>query len=104
MSSEKNKSIVGVDIKPCDPIEGVHIIQGDIVDRETRVAIWNALGMRQVDVILSDLWSDTLNDTDIDCLNQVLLNNHAIDFSLRILRPGGTLLMRSLRGAFEADH
>ena len=57
-----------------------------------------------MDVILSDLWGDSTGDIDIDCLTQVRLNMIAINFSLKILKPGGSLLMRSLRGAFEPEH
>jgi hypothetical protein len=54
--------------------------------------------------ILSDLDFKKENDIDLDCLSMIKQNHVAIDLSLKMLKPGGIMLMKALKGYFEPNN
>ena len=48
-------TIVGLDVLPMDPIEGVHFIQGDFREADVLAQLQAALAGRQVDLVVSDM-------------------------------------------------
>lgn len=57
--------------------------------------------MRQADVVLSDIAPEITGDSDYDSFHITRLNNHAISVAGRLLRPGGSLLMKTFQGPNE---
>jgi 23S rRNA U2552 (ribose-2'-O)-methylase RlmE/FtsJ len=82
-------------------LPGAHIITGDIHDASVRAALLTALKMTPVDVVLADLSVDRTKDNDMDCINQLKVNRSALHIAMKMLKPGGTMLMRTLKGANE---
>lgn len=54
-SASGNGTVIAVDLLPMDPIPGVHILQGDFLEDETRQHILQILDGKGVDAVLSDM-------------------------------------------------
>lgn len=58
--------------------------------------------LQQIDCILSDLTPQSYTqDRDEDYMSMAILNGHVFKLADKLLRPGGTLLMRTLKGSLE---
>lgn len=83
------------------PLEGVVFIQGDLEHEETMAELKQKLGMKPVDVVLSDMAPNFMGDKDIDHLQITKLNFLALSVAMDNLRFGGSLLMKTLMGFDE---
>jgi 23S rRNA (uridine2552-2'-O)-methyltransferase len=81
-------SIVGIDLLPTDPIEGVAIVQMDFMDDEAPETLKDALG-GPADIVLSDMAANTVGHQQTDHLRTMGLVEAGLDFAKEILRPGG---------------
>jgi 23S rRNA (uridine2552-2'-O)-methyltransferase len=94
-------SVVGIDLLPTDPIEGVTIFQMDFLADEAPDAILAALG-GPPDLVLSDMAANTVGHKQTDHLRTMGLVEAAADFAIRTLAPGGTFVSRHQRQARPA--
>ena len=102
-SDSSKPKVLAVDCQSMAPIPGAKILELDLgkSDSITRLfEVWTD----PVDVILSDLSGDLLEDRDMDCGIVAGLNLDAMRVAKRLLKPGGTLIMKMLMGFNEADH
>ncbi len=90
--------VVAVDRIPMDPIEGVEIIQGEVGAPELADALTERWG-RCFDVVLSDLAPATSGQADLDRLRSEALVEEVLALSERLLKPGGDVLVKLLKGA-----
>jgi 23S rRNA (uridine2552-2'-O)-methyltransferase len=88
--------VIGVDLQPIKPFHqpNVIIVQGDITAPETQAKIKEILG-RSADCVLSDLSPKLSGIRDADMARCLELNRTALAVSVRLLRPGGALLIKS---------
>ncbi len=93
--------VVAVDRLPMAPIEGVEILEGDFLEETVQAAIRERFP-RGVDVILSDLAPDATGVRSVDRLRSEAAGEAILDFAPHVLKPGGHLLMKLLRGAEAA--
>jgi 23S rRNA (uridine2552-2'-O)-methyltransferase len=93
-------NVVGVDLQAIDPIEGAVLMQLDFMLNEAPDIIRKALN-GPVDAVLSDMASPATGHRETDHLKVMSLCEAALEFSLEVLKPGGTFLCKVLRGGTE---
>ena len=81
--------IVGIDLLPTDPIDGVEILQMDFMDDAAPAALRAALGLDAADLVLSDMASNTVGHPQTDHLRTMALVEAGMTFAVEMLRPGG---------------
>ena len=91
-----NGRIVGIDLQPIQSFNnpGVFVIQGDVRSEEIQQEITNLLG-RPADCVISDLAPRLSGIRDADTARTLELNRVALDVATRLLRTGGTLVIKS---------
>ena len=96
----KNASIVGIDLLPVDPIEGVTIFELDFMDDSAPGLLSEALGGAP-DLVLSDMAANTVGHPQTDHLRTMGLVEAAVDFACDVLRPGGGFVAKVLAGGAD---
>ncbi|MDD1770348.1 MAG: RlmE family RNA methyltransferase [Methanomassiliicoccales archaeon] len=94
--------VVGVDLQPIEPIEGVITIQGDMRKDDTVTDVLEVLGGK-VDVVLSDMSPNISGSYSMDHARSVDLCEHAFEFAERVLRKNGSLVMKIFEGDMMQD-
>jgi len=90
--------IVAVDLQEMAPIDGVHIIKGDITKLETVETIIELFQGEQSDLVVSDGAPDVTGMHDIDEYIQAQLILAALNITTHLLKPGGTFIAKIFRG------
>ena len=93
--------IVGIDLLPTDPIEGVTMLQMDFMDEDAPERLKDALGGR-ADLILSDMAANTVGHPQTDHLRTMALVEAGLEFAEEVLRPGGAYVAKVLAGGAES--
>jgi 23S rRNA (uridine2552-2'-O)-methyltransferase len=93
--------IVGIDLLPTDPIDGVAILQADFMDEAAPERLKEALG-GPADLVLSDMAANTVGHQQTDHLRTMALVEAGLEFAREVLRPGGAFVAKVLAGG--ADH
>ncbi len=95
---ERGCSVVGVDLLAIPAIDGATLLQADIEDEKTLSMILEAAG-GPADLLLSDLAPSSTGQRAVDRLRSEAMGEIVLDIAPDLLRPGGHLLMKLLRGA-----
>jgi 23S rRNA (uridine2552-2'-O)-methyltransferase len=93
--------VVGIDLLPTDPIEGVTLLQMDFMDDAAPALLADTLG-GAADLVLSDMAANTVGHAQTDHLRTMGLVEAAADFAGEVLKPGGAFVAKVLAGG--ADH
>ena len=93
--------IVGIDLLPTDPIEGVTIFQMDFMADEAPAALEGALD-GPPDLVLSDMAANTVGHKQTDHLRTMGLVETAVDFAVNTLAPGGAFVAKVFAGGTDA--
>ena len=93
--------VVGIDLLPTDPIDGVEILQMDFMDDSAPEKLKAALGS-EADLVLSDMAANTVGHPQTDHLRTMALVEAGMEFAKEILKPGGAYIAKVLAGG--ADH
>ena len=94
--------VVGIDLKPVEPVAGAVILEGNIEAAEMRSRISETLGGK-ADALLSDLAPNVSGVWDIDHARQISLTQTALQFANTILRPGGSAIFKVFEGDMLND-
>ncbi|WP_422055594.1 RlmE family RNA methyltransferase [Sphingomonas sp.] len=94
-------AVVGIDLLPVDPIEGVTIFQMDFMDDEAPERLVEALGGAP-DLVLSDMAANTVGHAQTDALRTMGLVETALDFAIRNLAPGGAFVSKVFAGGADS--
>jgi 23S rRNA (uridine2552-2'-O)-methyltransferase len=94
-------SVVGIDLLPTDPIDGVVILQMDFMDDAAPEKLKDAIG-GPADLVLSDMAANTVGHQQTDHLRTMALVEAGLEFAREILKPGGAFVAKVLAGG--ADH
>jgi len=89
--------VVGIDLLPTDPIEGVTIFEMDFMADGAPAALEGALEGAP-DLVLSDMAHNTIGHRQTDHLKIIALIEIAADFAIRTLRPGGNFVSKNFQG------
>lgn len=95
-------AIVGIDLLPTEPIEGVTIFEMDFMDDEAPAALEQALGGK-ADLVLSDMAANTVGHKQTDHLRTMALVEAAAWFAIENLAPGGAFVAKVLAGGTDED-
>ena len=90
--------VIGIDLLPMNPIEGVSLIEGDFDSPEGQQALDTALGGRNIDLVVSDMAPEMSGNKLVDQMRMIGLNEMTLHFAKQHLRPGGELLMKTFMG------
>ena len=94
--------VVGIDLLPTDPIDGVAILQMDFMDDAAPEKLTEALG-GPADLVLSDMAANTVGHPQTDHLRTMGLVEAGLEFARDILRPGGAFVAKVLAGGADND-
>ena len=95
-------AIVGIDLLPTEPIEGVTIYEMDFMADEAPAALESALD-GPPDLVLSDMAANTVGHKQTDHLRTMGLVETAADFAIQTLTPGGAFVAKVLAGGTDTD-
>jgi 23S rRNA (uridine2552-2'-O)-methyltransferase len=94
--------VVGIDLLPTDPIEGVTLFQMDFMADEAPAALEGALEGAP-DLVLSDMAANTVGHKQTDHLRTMGLVETAADFAIQSMAPGGTFVAKVLAGGTDTE-
>ena len=95
-----NAKIVGIDLLPTDPLEGVTLLQMDFMDESAPDRLREALGA-PADRVLSDMAANTVGHQQTDHLRTMALVEAGLLFATEVLRPGGAYVAKVLAGGAD---
>jgi 23S rRNA (uridine2552-2'-O)-methyltransferase len=94
----KNSKIIALDILTQEPIPGVEFIQGDFREENVLENLMTLIKNHSVDVLLSDMAPNMSGNRAIDNPRAMYLAEITLDFAQKVLKKGGTLLMKVFHG------
>lgn len=94
--------VVGIDLLPVDPIEGVTLLQMDFLSEEADAALREALG-EMPDLVLSDMAANTVGHAQTDHLRTMGLVEAAVWFAVEHLKPGGAFVAKVFAGGTDKE-
>ena len=97
-----NAAVVGIDLLPTEPIEGVTIFEMDFMADAAPGALMEALGGAP-DLVVSDMAANTVGHKQTDHLRTMGLVETAAHFAIEQLEPGGAFVAKVLAGGTDAD-
>lgn len=102
--SPKTEFIIGLDLLPIEPIEGVHFIEGDFTSDEVYEELLGVLGARKIDLVLSDMAPNLSGMSAMDQPRCMLLAEMALEFCQQALQPGGAHVVKLFQGEGFDQH
>lgn len=90
--------VIGIDLKPVEPVSGAIILQGSIEDTNMLDNISDILGGSKVETVLSDLAPNVSGVWDIDHARQISLSTIALGLSRQVLREGACAVFKIFEG------
>ncbi len=90
--------VIGIDLLPLNPIQGVSLIQADFDSPEGQQVLKEALNGRVVDLVVSDMAPEMSGDKLVDQMRMIGLNEVTLHFARQYLRDGGEILMKTFMG------
>ncbi len=89
--------IMAVDIKEMEPLKNVRFLKGDVLQKETKVAVIKYFNSN-LDVIISDMAANTTGNKSLDSIRTNQLCADIINFSKETLKPKGVLVAKIFMG------
>jgi 23S rRNA (uridine2552-2'-O)-methyltransferase len=100
---EMNGTIIGLDLLPMEPIEGVTFIQGDFREADTLALLETALAGKQADLVVSDMAPNLSGISSADAARIEYLVELAIEFAQNHMKPQGALVAKVFHGGSYND-
>ena len=94
--------IVGIDLLPVDPLDGVVILQMDFMDDAAPDRLLAELGGAP-DLVLSDMAANTVGHPQTDALRTMALVEAALAFAIDVLEPGGVFIGKVFAGGADTS-
>ncbi len=94
--------VVGIDLLPTDPIEGVTIFEMDFLADDAPAILEVAMGGK-ADLVLSDMAANTVGHKQTDHLRTMGLVEAATWFAIDNLESGGAFVAKVLAGGTDQD-
>jgi 23S rRNA (uridine2552-2'-O)-methyltransferase len=95
-------AIVGIDLLPIGPIEGVVLLEMDFMDDAAPGRLISELG-EAPDLILSDMAANTVGHKQTDHLRTMGLVEAAVYFAIEVLKPGGDFVAKVFAGGTDPE-
>jgi len=97
-----NAAIVGIDLLPTEPIEGVAILEMDFMDDAAPAALEAELD-GPPDLVMSDMAANTVGHKQTDHLRTMGLVEAGAWFAIENLSEGGTFVAKVLAGGTDTE-
>lgn len=98
-------TLIASDILEMDSIPDVTFIQGDFTEDAVLAQILEAVGKKEVDLVISDMAPNMSGLPAVDMPRAMFLCELALDLSTRVLKPGGDFLIKIFQGeGFDEFH
>lgn len=94
--------IVGIDLLPTDPLEGVVLFEKNFLDEDAGDVLREALGDAP-DLIVSDMAANTVGHTQTDHLRTMALVEAAVWFAIENLKTGGAFVAKVFAGGTDKE-
>ncbi len=104
IKSPKTEFIIGLDLLPIEPIEGVHFIEGDFTEDAVYEQLLELLGTRKIDLVLSDMAPNLSGMNAMDQPRCMLLAEMALEFCQQALQPNGAHVVKLFQGEGFDQH
>jgi 23S rRNA (uridine2552-2'-O)-methyltransferase len=91
--------VIASDILAMDALAGVDFVQGDFREEAVLEQLLALTGAGKVDVVLSDMAPNMSGMDAIDQPRAMHLAELALDMASRVLKPGGSALIKTFQGA-----
>ena len=101
VATRRGARVVGVDLAAVAPVGDAVVLQGDIFDEAIPARLIEALG-GQAEVLLSDVAAASTGRRSVDRLRAEAIGEAVLALLPRLLAPGGSLVIKLLRGADSA--
>lgn len=98
---KRGSRVVAVDLLAMEPIGGAELIQGDFLEPEVQAQLRERLG-GPADLVLSDMAASTTGRRAVDRLRAEALGESVLDFAGEALAPGGSCLLKLIKGGEAA--
>ena len=95
-------TIVGIDLLPVDPIDGVTILLMDFLHDAAPARLIEELGGAP-DLVLSDMAANTVGHPQTDALRTMALVETALAFAIDVLQPGGCFVSKVFAGGADSS-
>ncbi|MEL6487099.1 MAG: RlmE family RNA methyltransferase [Pseudomonadota bacterium] len=95
-------NVVGIDLLPTEPIDGVTIFEMDFMDDAAPAALEEALG-GPPDLVLSDMAANTVGHKQTDHLRTMALVEAGAWFAVETLEKGGAFVAKVLAGGTDTE-
>jgi 23S rRNA (uridine2552-2'-O)-methyltransferase len=93
--------VLGIDLSPIPPIDGVDTIEGDLSDTAIQEQAKTMLGV--VNVVVCDAAPKLSGHKSYDQARAMALGQEALRFTCNILKPGGNFVVKSFQGSDFSD-
>jgi 23S rRNA (uridine2552-2'-O)-methyltransferase len=90
--------VLAVDMLDMEPLAGVQYIQGDFADEAVIERIEGAFAGKKADLVLSDMAPNITGNWSVDQPRSIYLAELVLQMSERLLRPGGSLVIKVFQG------
>ena len=90
--------VVSIDVLEMEPLDGVEFIRGDFLLPEVLSRIEASVGRRTADLVMSDMAPNLTGMRVHDQARWRELAESAAGFAIRVLKPGGTFLVKLFQG------
>ena len=90
--------VVAVDILPMDPVAGVSFIQGDFTEEEILNQLFNEIGNRPVDLVISDMAPNLTGMKAVDQPAMIYLAELAVDLVQQVMTDDGIFIAKLFQG------
>lgn len=94
-------AVVGIDLLPVDPLDGVTIFEMDFTDDSAPGVLIEAMGGAP-DLVVSDMAANTVGHPQTDALRTMALVEMALDFAVNNLEKGGTFVSKVFAGGADS--
>ncbi len=88
--------VMGIDLSPIAPIEGVTTLVGDLTDHALREQARSHL--HTINVVVSDAAPRLSGQRSYDQARAIGLGEEVLSFAAGVLKPGGNLVIKSFQG------
>lgn len=95
--------VLACDLLPMPPLTNIEFVQGDFSTEAVRQTLLKMLKGKPPDLVLSDMAPNLSGIRLRDQAAGMALAQHALDFAIRCLRPGGHFIVKVFQGDDLAD-
>ena len=95
----KNGQVIGLDLLTVDPVNDVKFLQGDFREDDIYEVLMSELQGKEVDVVISDMAPNISGMGSVDQPRTIYLAELVQEFSRKVLKKGGCVLIKLFQGA-----